>query len=147
MIARPTRRQRPIPFAAPDPAGCPASGAALRQPAPIGWVAPSSATAWRATQAANQPSHQVARAPAPALMAGEARASYQAATPAKPKAAARNSHAASAVVTARYVGQGSLSVRSSLTGRHYRFQGHGDCQNIEKDDLILLRRIADLQVG
>ncbi len=49
-------------------------------------------------------------------------------------------------ITARYTGQGSLSVRSSVTGRHYRFQGHGDCVTIDKSDVVLLRRIADLDI-
>jgi hypothetical protein len=50
-------------------------------------------------------------------------------------------------LSARYVGQGALSVRSSVTGRHYRFQGHGDSQKIDKHDLLLLKRIADLIVS
>ena len=49
-------------------------------------------------------------------------------------------------LTARYMGQGALSVRSSVTGRHYRFQGHGDSLTIDKNDLMLLRRIADLVI-
>lgn len=47
-------------------------------------------------------------------------------------------------LNARFVGQGALSVRSSVTGRHYRFQGHGDCLRVDKLDLVLLRRIPDL---
>jgi hypothetical protein len=50
-------------------------------------------------------------------------------------------------ITARFTGQGSLSVRSSVTGRHYRFQGHGDCLVIDKSDMVLLRRITDLEIG
>jgi len=49
--------------------------------------------------------------------------------------------------SAKFVGQGSLSVRSSVTGRHYRFQGHGDCIRIDKLDATLLRRINDLIVN
>lgn len=49
-------------------------------------------------------------------------------------------------LSARYVGQGALSVRSSVTGRHYRFQGHGDSQKVDKHDLMLLKRIADLVI-
>lgn len=40
-----------------------------------------------------------------------------------------------------------MSVRSSVTGRHYRFQGHGDCQKIDKHDLMMLKRIPDLIVS
>jgi hypothetical protein len=49
-------------------------------------------------------------------------------------------------LSARYIGQGNLSVRSSVTGRHYRFQGHGDSQKIDKHDLMLLKRIPDLVI-
>jgi hypothetical protein len=49
-------------------------------------------------------------------------------------------------LSARYIGQGNLSVRSSVTGRHYRFQGHGDSQKIDKHDLMLLKRIPDLLI-
>ncbi len=45
------------------------------------------------------------------------------------------------------MGHGALSVRSSVTGRHYRFQGHGDCLSVDKLDLMLLRRIPDLLVA
>jgi hypothetical protein len=45
-----------------------------------------------------------------------------------------------------YVGHGALSVRSSVTGRHYRFMGHGDTQPVDRHDLPMLRRIADLVI-
>ena len=48
---------------------------------------------------------------------------------------------------ARFMGHGALNVRSSITGRHYRFQGHGDCQKIDKHDMMMLRRIPDLVVS
>lgn len=50
-------------------------------------------------------------------------------------------------LSALYVGQGALSVRSSVTGRHYRFQGHGDSQTIDKHDMLMLKRIPDLIVS
>ncbi len=49
-------------------------------------------------------------------------------------------------MTARYTGQGSLCVRSSVTGRHYRFQGHGHTLRVDKHDLMLLRRIHDVEL-
>lgn len=52
-----------------------------------------------------------------------------------------------AELSARYIGHGALSVRSSVTGRHYRFQGHGDCQKIDKHDMLMLKRISDLIVS
>jgi hypothetical protein len=49
-------------------------------------------------------------------------------------------------LTARYTGQGSLCVRSSVTGRHYRFQGHGHTLRVDKHDQMLLRRIQDVEL-
>ena len=51
-----------------------------------------------------------------------------------------------AELAARYVGQGSLCVRSSVTGRHYRFQGHGHTLRIDKHDQMLMRRISDVEL-
>lgn len=48
---------------------------------------------------------------------------------------------------ARFMGHGALSVRSAATGRHYRFQGHGDCLQVDKHDMMMLRRIPDLVVS
>lgn len=52
-----------------------------------------------------------------------------------------------ATVTARFTGQGRLSVRSSVSGRHYRFSGHGDTQAVDTRDVMMLRRMPDLHVG
>ena len=49
-------------------------------------------------------------------------------------------------ISARYIGHGALSVRSSVTGRHYRFQGHGDSVVIDRNDVVLLKRISDLVI-
>lgn len=48
---------------------------------------------------------------------------------------------------AKYLGGGNLSVRSSVTGRHYRFEGHGATLNIDSRDQLMLRRIPELLVG
>lgn len=48
--------------------------------------------------------------------------------------------------TARFMGQGRLSVRSSITGRHYRFSGHGDTQAVDARDTLMLRRMPDLHI-
>jgi hypothetical protein len=40
-----------------------------------------------------------------------------------------------------------LSVRSSTSGQHYRFVGHGDTQPVDPRDVLMLRRIPDLQLG
>lgn len=47
---------------------------------------------------------------------------------------------------ATYCGQGVLSVRSSVTGRLYRFEGRGCTQAIDPRDSLVLARLADLQV-
>jgi len=44
------------------------------------------------------------------------------------------------------MGQGRLSVRSSITGRHYRFSGHGDTQAVDARDTLMLRRMPDLHI-
>jgi hypothetical protein len=49
-------------------------------------------------------------------------------------------------MSARYLGQGSLCVRSSVTGRHYRFTGHGHTLRIDKHDQMLMRRISDIEL-
>jgi hypothetical protein len=45
---------------------------------------------------------------------------------------------------ARYDGPHSLSVRSSATGRHYRFPEQGATQVIDAADIALMRRIEDI---
>lgn len=45
---------------------------------------------------------------------------------------------------ARYDGPQSVSVRSSATGRHYRFEHAGHIQAIDADDVMLMRRIQDI---
>jgi len=64
-----------------------------------------------------------------------------------PAAAPATRDVATSELSARFVGHGALNVRSSVTGRHYRFQGHGDCQKIDKHDMMLLKRIPDLIVS
>jgi hypothetical protein len=50
-------------------------------------------------------------------------------------------------LSAKFLGHGALSVRSSATGRHYRFQGHGDIQMVDARDQLMLGRINDLLLG
>lgn len=141
MIARPLSRPRPIPFEAPT------SKASATQP--VSWANASGTAvpkphtgtmAWplsppQAAQARPAPAHASAAHP----WHGHAHPAHTAAhTPGAP---------AAEPVKAKFLGQGALSVRSSVTGRHYRFQGHGDCQAIDARDLLMLRRIQDLMVG
>lgn len=48
--------------------------------------------------------------------------------------------------TAKFLGQGALSVQSTLSGKHYRFQGHGQCLVVDPRDVLMLGRIPDLLV-
>ncbi|RZK99046.1 MAG: hypothetical protein EOP36_20420 [Rubrivivax sp.] len=50
-------------------------------------------------------------------------------------------------LNAKYLGGGNLSVRSSVTGRHYRFEGHGATLRIDSRDQLMLRRIPELLIS
>lgn len=50
-------------------------------------------------------------------------------------------------LNAKYLGGGNLSVRSSVTGRHYRFEGHGAVLRIDSRDQLMLRRIPELLIS
>lgn len=136
MIVRPVHRPRPIPFAAP------AAGATATRP--VSWASASGPSAPAAAE-----SHKQAHA---AVAPAVPRLSPVKLAPAPREAKATPQHVAPAStptltgISAKYMGHGALSVRSSVTGRHYRFQGHGDCLSVDKLDLMLLRRIPDLLV-
>jgi len=134
MIARPVTRPRPIPFAAPGP------GATSTRP--VSWAGSSASlqSAPKAASAATVTAIVTARR-SPVLVS-------KTATPTPPTADAEPAATAkqAAQLSAKFMGQGALSVRSSVTGRHYRFQGHGDSQAIDKHDMLMLKRIPDLVV-
>ncbi|CAH0347919.1 hypothetical protein [Aquabacterium sp. CECT 9606] len=50
-------------------------------------------------------------------------------------------------LSAKYLGGGNLSVRSSVTGRHYRFEGHGATLAIDSRDQLMLGRIPELLIA
>ncbi len=50
-------------------------------------------------------------------------------------------------VPVKFLGHGALSVQSSLTGRHYRFQGEGHLLQVDQRDVLMLGRIPDLLIG
>ncbi|RTL32788.1 MAG: hypothetical protein EKK47_03380 [Burkholderiales bacterium] len=153
MTPRPVNRPRPIPFAAPAPASS--------SPRPVSWtssaspLAQAAPAALHATLPTAQPASQsVSQAkvvvPMPArrsqvLVNGSG--GHWAATGSSPSAKGKQAGSPTLELSAKFVGQGALSVRSSVTGRHYRFQGHGDCQKIDKHDLMMLKRIPDLIVS
>lgn len=153
MTPRPVNRPRPIPFAAPAPTG--------HAPRPVSW-ATSAGPAQQvpviqlATPLAPTP-QPLHRSPASPVVAQAAKQDHkqinQETLLRKPAGSAshigRQAGASSTPLelSAKFIGQGALSVRSSVTGRHYRFQGHGDCQKIDKHDLLMLKRIPDLIVS
>lgn len=153
MTPRPVNRPRPIPFAAPAPVSS--------SPRPVSWtpsaspLAQAAPAALPATLPAAQPAHQpvphanvVVPMPArrsPVLVNGHG--GHRAATGTSPSVTGKQAGSPTLELSAKFVGQGALSVRSSVTGRHYRFQGHGDCQKIDKHDLMMLKRIPDLIVS
>lgn len=47
---------------------------------------------------------------------------------------------------ARYDGPHALSIRSSATGRLYRFERAGQVLDIHADDVTLMRRIDDITI-
>lgn len=136
MIARPVNRPRPISFTAPAPgahAPRPVSWAASSGPSPQVLACQRQPVAMTHHQATNEAS-RITPAPQPNTPASSAaRTSGKGMTPVE--------------LSARYIGHGALSVRSSVTGRHYRFQGHGDSQKIDKHDMLMLKRISDLIVS
>ncbi len=144
MIARPVTRPRPIPYAEQAPGSkttSPVSWAASSGPAPLADMgavpARRSPVRVAANDAVRNAANDAAATPLPR------QAGRQAPT-AKPTASGTP---ANGELQARFMGHGALSVRSSVTGRHYRFQGHGDCQKIDKHDMMMLRRIPDLVVS
>lgn len=50
-------------------------------------------------------------------------------------------------VSVKFLGHGALSVQSTLTGRHYRFQGQGHLLQVDQRDVLMLGRIPDLLIG
>lgn len=146
MIARPINRPRPIPFTAPAPGAHsprPVSWAASSGPTPQALAsAPRQQVALGHPAAANEGVRHKLLAP-PCAPAPVRRQAPTGAAPARTSGAPK----AASELSARYIGHGALSVRSSVTGRHYRFQGHGDCQKIDKHDMLILKRIPDLIVS
>lgn len=163
MIARLVTRPRPIPYAEQAPGAKstrPVSWAASSGPAPLASLevppshrtvatllappAPARRSPVRvaANDAANNNATQTLAHTAPT-------APRHTATPkTTPTVTPTTSGApASGEMLAKFMGHGALSVRSSVTGRLYRFQGHGDCQKVDKHDMMMLRRIPDLIVS
>jgi hypothetical protein len=170
MIARPQHRPRPIPFAVPvrvsaDSAAkatthtLTAAAAARPLPRPVHWGdTPGGALNMpaedpRALYAVTRvwQGQAGAAAEAQAEAPADAGVPVPVPAPASPRPALAQATRAlrdpsAGELTARYTGQGSLCVRSSVTGRHYRFQGHGHTLRVDKHDQMLLRRIQDVEL-
>lgn len=146
MIARPPAKTQPIPFTASSaqpgnntavpraavPLATTPNWLNTTQPAGVTQVAalvgrPAPASAHHATlrhtgaSSHHNGAHHVTSAAAPTRRVGEP--------------------------SAKYLGRGNLSVRSSVTGRHYRFEGHGAILNIDSRDQLMLRRIPELLIA
>lgn len=152
MIARPLNRPHPIPFGA-----APASNHAHTRPVSWAESAGPAVQADKALQAfqARRPvasPHQVAQILQRRSLVVDS--GHGAGTPPDADKARQMASQAAASkgsrpheLPAKFLGHGALSVRSSATGRHYRFQGHGDVQMVDARDQLMLGRINDLLLG
>ena len=142
MITRSSSRCRPIPFTDPlhEPPGLSRAVRWSPPPPPAGLVTPRpAATSWisrplAGLHSANDPAPRTPDSLADKAPSANARLSAvrPASTPVLRQA------------LARYDGPHSLSVRSSATGRHYRFAETGVTQVIDAADIALMRRIEDI---
>jgi hypothetical protein len=172
MIPRPSSRPRPIPFAMPTQAAQEASRSALTPfasagaegqrrvaPGPVHWgntpggalVMPAEDPRALYNVTRNWQGQAVALDAPAAAPIDTRRAVASAASGGAPAAvvrphAAPHANSGTGELSACYTGQGSLCVRSSVTGRHYRFSGHGHTLRIDKHDQMLMRRIADVEL-
>ncbi len=131
MIARSPFRSRPIPFTDPlqEPQDQPSRAVRWSPPSPL-TASGSLAPMWAA--GAKTSSHSANDA-----------WRVSAVRPHAAKAPAQRTPAARQAI-ARYDGIQSLCVRSSATGRQYRFEHTGHTQPIDADDVTLMRRIQDI---
>ncbi len=155
MIARPTRRTGPIPFAPFPPLGERPQVAAHRDPRE-----PRTRSRWLPAQQAEHQSlsrvqpqqllhhasrniaHQTPHSAqfADAKFTGAEAPSTPAMHPTPPRSTpGRGCHAT-------YHGQGTLSVLSSVTGHHYRFEGRGCTLSIDPRDRLVLGRLNELSI-
>lgn len=142
MIARPTRRTGPIPFAPFPPLGerpLVAAHRDTREPrARPRWL-PAQQTEHLALSRA-QPHNSTPNANQGVRLAGALAPSAPTITPTPPRSTpSRGCHAI-------YHGQGTLSVLSSVTGHHYRFEGRGCTLTIDPRDRLVLGRLNELSI-
>lgn len=143
MIARPLRRTGPIPFAPFPPladhtlAVAPREGRDHRVRSR--WLATPHAAAHTLNAGRptpGTPPHSLAAAkPKPENTASPA----QVPAPDTARSPRGSCHAV-------YHGQGTLSVLSSITGHHYRFEGRGCTLTIDPRDRLVLGRLNELSI-
>lgn len=129
MIARPIRRPGPIPFA-PFPPLADRPPLNKHQDARVRshWL-----------PAANSPQAAVPSPASPpsADQAASVEAELGTRSPSRPQRGG---------CQATYHGQGTLSVMSSVTGHHYRFEGKGCTLSIDPRDRLVLGRLQELTI-
>ncbi len=154
MIARPVHRPQPIPFDTSSSASSSTHTRAISWAATLGPMGTPPVARLSPVKvslaAAPTPLHGGHHTHPPAYLHGQAvkRPAHAAASHdvGGPRRASNKDSQSMTEVSARYIGHGALSVRSSVTGRHYRFQGHGDSLVIDRNDVVLLKRISDLVI-
>lgn len=158
VIARPIRRTGPIPFA-PFP---PLAERQLERPM---MAAPRETrdiretrmrSRWLPANQAGHPAQPVAQqAQQVILQASRAEGAAHPAATKGPSASASGPTQATPIGTPRtprggchatYHGQGTLSVLSSITGHHYRFEGRGCTLTIDPRDRLVLGRLNELSI-
>ncbi|RZI83867.1 MAG: hypothetical protein EOP38_11125 [Rubrivivax sp.] len=137
MIARPPAKTQPIPFTASSGNDMTSPRAAVPLATTPNWHQATQPA--HVTQVAPLVGRPIPKAGQPASARGHASHASHGAAHAPARRAGEPS--------AKYLGRGNLSVRSSVTGRHYRFEGHGATLNIDSRDQLMLRRIPELLIA
>lgn len=141
VIARPLRRTGPIPFAPFPPLADHPVVAASREGrdsrARSRWLAAPHAahTLHAGRQAAGSPPQSLAPS-----------TSQPTTSPQPTDASGDTARAPRGACHAIYHGQGTLSVLSSITGHHYRFEGRGCTLTIDPRDRLVLGRLNELSI-
>lgn len=143
MITRSSSRCRPIPFTDPlhEPPGLSRAVRWSPPPPPCGLVTPRpAATSWMSRPLAGLHSANDSTPRSPSAPTADK------ASPTGARLVAVRTPGTPVLrqALARYDGPHSLSVRSSATGRHYRFPEQGCTQVIDAADIALMRRIEDI---
>jgi hypothetical protein len=144
VIARPLRRTGPIPFAPFPPLADHPVVAASRESrdnrARSRWLAAPHAahTLLAGRHAPIAPQHSFS-APTSKPAAPQPTVTSSDTSPDTARAPRGSCHAI-------YHGQGTLSVLSSITGHHYRFEGRGCTLTIDPRDRMVLGRLSELSI-